>query len=883
MINITIAFIGEYCYMKDLVYTNQGSLVGGYNLHRFSPAEIRKNFGNPWPPWEVGTYWTDITKLAAVELVNSSPNILPGVHVNVKRFSECGGYNPQFLEAGYPKMTGYASAVLGPDIIDNNPDVIGVSGLSYSSTGKGILEELSLHKIPSCGVTITSPRFSNKNKYPYFIRMSPTLGFGEHLHQLLNHWNVKNVALIYQRGDEMSLSYTEDIQKSFLNHDISIVQTLGVTPGYAMSTLLSICNTILRSNVRYIVVSTQWLFLQTLYPDFASCGLISSQYVWISYNVLKPKNVTRAYLNQGFIAFLNPPPVAAKNFSIFQNEYPQIQNLSLNGVRVIEIIRGINYFQVFDCVLTLLLGFDKLLKSNPEFTPEMLASKKLQHLLNWSHFQDIDHIGLTMEQMRLNQYGDLALPYTTAYTLADSHGSLVGFGETNNAGTAFMPLSQQPVFFGNNTSVPVDPLMDKIPEFIVTPASVVGKSIFTILAVGASLCSMSMSLVTIYGRRKVMVRTSITYIWCTIAGCWLLNLSLMLYFGQTTLLKCKIKVWLQLLGYCTIISALASKLLLMRKLLLSGRRVPRGFSSSRFILARVGILVGMEIIFLVLWTLASHFTLVKPLMLYNGYITVCYTGANNPFEILVWIYNIALLLATTALVLAMSGIESYTGESAFAAAIISTLCVIGIVVVPVLISTTEPSSATIMIQADSVGIINCVVLCSMMIPKAISIFREERKFKSLLRLPSGLSSGKERPSIQQLFSNQLPLKRNHTICGAVGRPEVVIQNLGLACCSIQRDTRLIQDPWINVYVILMKINGKAWIQVHDGCEVSVAHTIDKETACEISSTLDRYLACISPCENNTRGITCISLEFGRSEDAQRLSSLFSDFLQNHNK
>ncbi|KAJ3030956.1 UNVERIFIED_CONTAM: hypothetical protein HDU68_007156 [Siphonaria sp. JEL0065] len=256
-VNITIGLVAEYCYMEGLRYGDAGSRVVNYGLDYFSPDQIRANFSLNYRS-DMGSYYTDLSRLAAIELINNSPDILPGVHVNVKRFSECGEFVPGILEDDYSRMTGYASAILGPDIIENNQDVIGVSGFMYSSTAKGVFEELSIHQIPTCGVGPTSPRFADRNKYSYVMLLSPTMGW----------------------GDDMSMNYAYDIRKSMNSHGVTIVQDLGVSD-YSPDTIETLCTTLKRSNVRYFVISA--LIIDHLYAGLGGCGLVSPDYITISY------------------------------------------------------------------------------------------------------------------------------------------------------------------------------------------------------------------------------------------------------------------------------------------------------------------------------------------------------------------------------------------------------------------------------------------------------------------------------------------------------------------------------------------------------------------------------------------------------------------------
>ncbi|KAI9330939.1 periplasmic binding protein-like I [Obelidium mucronatum] len=133
------------------------------------------------------TYYSDLAALVAIDMINNSSEILPGVTVNVKRFTDCGPWKPN-VDVWFKGQTGgFASTTMIQDIIENHPDVIGVIGFQVSSTARGTGQVLSHYKIPYCTGCSTSPRLSNKNLFPYLWRPLPGLGLGNHIYQVLRN------------------------------------------------------------------------------------------------------------------------------------------------------------------------------------------------------------------------------------------------------------------------------------------------------------------------------------------------------------------------------------------------------------------------------------------------------------------------------------------------------------------------------------------------------------------------------------------------------------------------------------------------------------------------------------------------------------------------
>ncbi|KAI8616500.1 hypothetical protein BC830DRAFT_198780 [Chytriomyces sp. MP71] len=195
-VNITLAFVSNYCTIK---YTSfNSSLVSNFTV-AYDSSIVNMNDNSGW------TYYPDIAMMAAVEHANNDPTILPGIHVNIKRFTDCGPYDANAAENYYGNSGGYAGSITAQDLAEVHTDVIGVISNEYSSTTRGIAEILSEYKIPMCGTISGSTRFSNKIIYPYYWRVM-NVNFSQELLLILDYWNVNDVCVVYQQDSDFSLS-----------------------------------------------------------------------------------------------------------------------------------------------------------------------------------------------------------------------------------------------------------------------------------------------------------------------------------------------------------------------------------------------------------------------------------------------------------------------------------------------------------------------------------------------------------------------------------------------------------------------------------------------------------------------------------------------------
>ncbi|KAJ3015724.1 UNVERIFIED_CONTAM: hypothetical protein HDU68_012588, partial [Siphonaria sp. JEL0065] len=159
-LNVTLALIGNYCNFQ---YLNlHDSFVQNYSI---SAQQFASQVDLPG----FASYLPDVGQIVAVDLINQSRDILPGIYVNVKRFTDCGDWYPDVIDYN-GNTAGYASSVTARDIIEQHTDVIAAVGNEYSTTVPGLLQQLSLAQIPYCAGTSALPSLANKNQYPYVWR-----------------------------------------------------------------------------------------------------------------------------------------------------------------------------------------------------------------------------------------------------------------------------------------------------------------------------------------------------------------------------------------------------------------------------------------------------------------------------------------------------------------------------------------------------------------------------------------------------------------------------------------------------------------------------------------------------------------------------------------
>ncbi|KAJ3405919.1 hypothetical protein HDU80_000489 [Chytriomyces hyalinus] len=130
LVNITLASVSNYCTIK---YMNFDGSLGANFTTAFHESIVNMDDNSGW------TYYNDVAVIAAIDRVNKDPSILPGIHINLKRFSDCGPWNPDAASSYSGNSGGYASAVTATEIVQQHTDVIGVIGNQYSSTTRYVI------------------------------------------------------------------------------------------------------------------------------------------------------------------------------------------------------------------------------------------------------------------------------------------------------------------------------------------------------------------------------------------------------------------------------------------------------------------------------------------------------------------------------------------------------------------------------------------------------------------------------------------------------------------------------------------------------------------------------------------------------------------------
>ncbi|KAJ3255113.1 hypothetical protein HDU77_003796 [Chytriomyces hyalinus] len=589
LINITLALVGNYCDF-DYIQVN-GSLVTNFKVSAEQTAIVSELYSS----W---TYFSDVAIQAAVGIVNDDPSILPGIHVTLKRFTDCGGWYPSVLDTYSGTSGGFATAIMANEIVEEHPDVVGVIGNQYSTTTIGPAEVLSLAQIPYCSGSAGTPRLSNRANYPYFWRTMTSLGAGEQMAALLKTWNVGRVAIIYQTDDNFGSESAKDILGSMRQNQIRVLENIGVKKSGLENATIDYVSTLLhRVDARYFILSGQEDFQSTAYETLAEHGLVGPKYVWMS---LLPINLKNQTLQQGFVLMQQRIPDSTT--FLYREFLRRYTDISQMNVTMNEFDLGSYIAPLFDCTSMMLRGFEKLLKSIPGSDGALkLASRKLQSQMSFELFKGLGSDGLTEQPIDINLYGDLAAPFEVLFF---NDGRALAAGQMSVDGKFFSPYpSGQLLFFGGSSTPPPDGAPPITHHSLTSQAKAFVCSLFIS---GVIVCFLSAAFISSFRKHFEIKSMEVDYALIIHVGAFIGNSCIAIELLPDSITKCHLRTWLFILYIATTVSPMLVKNLYVWYIFTAMEELNIRRLSFKFHSLNIAIIV-FDVLLLALWSLTTRF------------------------------------------------------------------------------------------------------------------------------------------------------------------------------------------------------------------------------------------------------------------------------------
>ncbi|KAI9349082.1 periplasmic binding protein-like I [Obelidium mucronatum] len=740
--NITIGLVSWYCYVPGITYN--GSYASDYP-EVYNPKYINLN-------GQSGFYYViDAAARAAVSIINSRADILPQTTVNVKRFSDCGPYWSTVEHDFSGHTGGYAMAVMGKDIGEKHKDVIGMVGHQYSSVAQGTAEVLEKYQIPLCSENSAAPRLI---------------------------WKINRMVIISQSDDLMSKGFTSDILGTAGRSGIRMYPPIQLKGELTQDMVDYAKTSMLRNSVRYVYISGQDAFVAKVYFSLALLGMVGPSYVYMGLNPPKPITSSTALLSPQ--RFLHITPLNEQNVHSewVQPLYDEILKASkfdkdtlmtMGFSSPASMLQSWAISNVFDCTMLMLLGMDKLLKDNPTFTAQQLASRDLSKYLNYSQFLNISYRGLTADPLLLNPDGDLLVPYnmlslTGGLDLSISANPFLSkqFAVTNLAGTKVSFIAK-PFFYGGSS----DPPPDGPPEVIITFVqndlfSSRGQGILIMAIIGILLSSFLFAIFLKFKETKQLKLASVPECLVAITGTMMCYCSLLSYLDNVTEFKCIARMWVQLVGYLLTILPIVVKNARLYVVLNSKKRLD---GAQLTLVNRIVLCIGLIIqgALLAYWTVSTKNTPILLTSDANSFL-VCATRSkpgSASIELLVG-YGGVVHLCLALFAYLLRDADSHLNESPALTAIFA---LVAMLVGLYQILPSNPGPRLDMFQALCIWMATTLTLFFMFAQKVSSVVFEEfiEKTFSFSKSFEGTRSSEKKKNLSNKSLNALNTKEGSNI------------------------------------------------------------------------------------------------------------------------
>ncbi|KAJ3017082.1 UNVERIFIED_CONTAM: 3-hydroxy-3-methylglutaryl-coenzyme A (HMG-CoA) reductase isozyme [Siphonaria sp. JEL0065] len=460
------------------------------------------------------------------------------------------------------------AAPVALEIATIHQDVIGVVGDIADQSTMITAGILSQFKIPLCGGTVNLPALSDKQNYPYFFRVTFSNKWGQDIAVLLKRWKVTRVAMIYDADDIEGTGACLDIKNSLFSSNIVILANRHYHGLRSDTDYDDIVSEFLLVDARYIILCAQaWGNSYYLAEAAEKAGLINPEHLWIVTQPPYPPDYSGSGDDprlEKIVGMIWPTPnnevASDPNFVSIQNNWVQLYEKDPLKYQV-------DHFTwtnegTYDCTGALLYGFDKLLRDNPQFTPQMLANRQLQDHLAFPTFSNTGFKGTLLNPMKLDSSGDIAantifISFSKEFWI--NGGSQAPFAEIDKFTHGYISRGT-PVFNGGTSIPPVDgPPIKVATPFFPTLNNMQGRLIL-FLNIAGYLIYLAL-VVFLAGHFNIGVVRTLGGVQTLISllGSGLINTSLIFFLEKATVRSCYLRIWLAFSGLALLVMPLILK------------------------------------------------------------------------------------------------------------------------------------------------------------------------------------------------------------------------------------------------------------------------------------------------------------------------------------
>ncbi|PIK62948.1 putative extracellular calcium-sensing receptor [Apostichopus japonicus] len=167
--------------------------------------------------FRVAAMWLE-SMIYAVKKINNDTGILPNIHLGYEIRDDCSDHN-KVLQAGLQ----FVDSMSANGSCEDTSRTVGVVGTGSSLTSATVAKLLALFEVPQVSYSASSPIFSNKQEYPYFLRtVGPDTYQARVMVDIAKTYQWNYVALIYS-DDQYGSPGQQALIDLFMQESICVV------------------------------------------------------------------------------------------------------------------------------------------------------------------------------------------------------------------------------------------------------------------------------------------------------------------------------------------------------------------------------------------------------------------------------------------------------------------------------------------------------------------------------------------------------------------------------------------------------------------------------------------------------------------------------------
>ncbi|KAG0200058.1 hypothetical protein BGX28_006774 [Mortierella sp. GBA30] len=678
---------------------------------------------------------TSAIRLAASEI--NEQRLIPGAYITLVLKDSFNGHDPE--------NSGAAQAIFSTvALLQTEGGVSGVIGdVSSALTVQSALLTSRL-SIPQCSFSAGSTQLSSKDDYGYFFRTIPTeLMFGRVMMDFVANRGWQHIAVFYT-GDALGSEMMDSIELQAKKKNITVGYKRTFWEMGTSSDVGAGLDALKDSGQRIVLIAAVGIPQIRLIIEAVRKGLFSKDYVWLTINQvtesllgregspIKPADLNGLFMFDNMLRLHGYTPYEQfldKWAALDPTEYPYAGERDISS----------NEAQAYSCMMVMANGFANAVRGNWTAL-HLLASGKLGPKLKPTAMNS-NYTG-PGGPMLFGEDGDVVYGNFILYNY--QNGRVVSIGTSYSS---VVNITSPPMYFDGTYTMPADsaPLKVLNPTF----TSSIGMVIIAIAGLSILFSLATMGIVIVYRESQVIKASSPLFCCLELCGFILLYFSAIMALDIPTDAICLARPFTMNVGFVLVLSNIVAKNFRVYRIFHNIYVTKRVIRDS-YLLKIVGSILTVNLIIMTVWFIQTPPTLQQTTL--EDFTTYwdcsAQAGKSRPFFVILFIYNVSLLLVATILAYRNRNVAANYNECRQIAFVVYNIFLSGCIAMPTVFLPRDQYLTKFFLSKIVLLFGTTVSLMLMFLPKLWKLFSEHNKKKK-----AGAAEAVEESSFDGLFNN----------------------------------------------------------------------------------------------------------------------------------